>query len=159
MYSCAFWCEFIDLVGFFWLLLFDPCHFVLRSVHTRRQVAATRCGGRSLNVNRSDDQLQQQGEATRRSDKSLRVYWRIFVKSLSPQQNFVAATSRKKSSHTEFVRLVAATKFFCSDKDFHKNSPVQTERFVAATCRRDMLLQLVAQCVPTFMMNVTGVKQ
>ena len=28
MYSCAFWCEFIDLVGFFWLLLFDPCHFL-----------------------------------------------------------------------------------------------------------------------------------
>ena len=159
MYSWAFWCEFIDLVGFFWLLLFDPCHFVLRSVHTRRQVAATRCGDRSLNVNRSDDQLQQQGEATRRSDKSLRVYWRIFVKSLSPQQNFVAATSRKKSSQTEFVRLVAATKFCCSDKDFHKNSPVQTKRFVAATCRRDMLLQLVAQCVPTFMMNVTRVKQ
>ena len=43
-------------------------------------------------------------------------------KSLSPQQNFVAATSRKKSNQTEFVRLVAATKFCCSDKDFHKNS-------------------------------------
>ena len=26
MYSCVFRCEFIDLVGFFWLLLFDPCH-------------------------------------------------------------------------------------------------------------------------------------
>ena len=27
MYSCVFWCEIVDLVGFFWLLLFDPCHF------------------------------------------------------------------------------------------------------------------------------------
>ena len=27
MYSCAFWCEYIDLVGVFWLLLFDHYHF------------------------------------------------------------------------------------------------------------------------------------
>ena len=27
MHSCVFWCEFIDLVSFFGLLLFDPCHF------------------------------------------------------------------------------------------------------------------------------------
>ena len=27
MYSCAFWCEFTDLVGVFWLLLFDHYHF------------------------------------------------------------------------------------------------------------------------------------
>ena len=26
MYCCVFWCEFIDLVGFFWLLLGDPYH-------------------------------------------------------------------------------------------------------------------------------------
>ena len=26
MYCCVFWCEFIDLVGVFWLLLCDPCH-------------------------------------------------------------------------------------------------------------------------------------
>ena len=70
-------------------------------------------------------------------------------KSLSPQRNFGAATSRKKSSQTESVRLVAATKFCCSDKNFPKNSPVHTQRFVAAKCRRDMLLQLVAQCEPT----------
>ena len=35
-------------------------------------------------------------------------------------RNFVAATSRKKSNQTESVRLVVATKFCCSDKDFHK---------------------------------------
>ena len=47
------------------------------------------------------------------------------------------------------VRLAAATKFYCSHKDFHKRSPVHTKQFVAATCRHDMLLQIVAQCVPT----------
>ena len=43
---------------------------------------------------------------TRRSDKSLRVHGRIFVKIFSPQQNSVAATSHKKSNQAEFVRLV-----------------------------------------------------
>ena len=87
----------------------------LRSVHTWRQVAATR-----------------------RSDKSLRVCWRIFVKI------FVSATSHKKSNQTEFVRLVAATKLCCRDKDFHQTSPAHTKRSLAATCRRNLLLQLVA---------------
>ena len=32
---------------------------------------------------------------------------------------------------------------------FSQISPVHTKRFVAATCRRDMLLQLAAWCVPT----------
>ena len=41
-------------------------------------------------------------------------------KSLSPQRNFVAATSHKKTNQTESVRLVAATKFCCSDKHFLK---------------------------------------
>ena len=95
------------------------------------------------------DKLQQ--HATHRSDKSLRVYLRIFVKIVvsALQQNFVAATCCKKSNQTEFVRLVAATKFCCRDKDFHKISAVHTKRFVAAMCRRNMLLQLVAGPVHT----------
>ena len=68
-------------------------------------------------------------------------------KSLSLQQNFVAATSRTDSVWFDFLRLVAATKFCCGDKDFHKNSPVHTKRFVAATCRLTLLLQLVARPV------------
>ena len=48
--------------------------------------------------------------ATHRCDKSLRVYWRIFVKSLSLQQNFVVATSRTNSNWFDFLRLAAATK-------------------------------------------------
>ena len=64
-------------------------------------------------------------------------------KSLSPQQNFVAATSRKKSNQTESVRLVVATKFCCSDKVFTKFSTTHklicrcnvSPQRVAATCR------------------------
>ena len=75
------------------------------------------------------------------------MYWRILRKCLSLQQNFVAATSRTDSVWFDFLRLVAATKFLCGDKDFHKDSPVHTERFVAATCRLTVLLQLVARSV------------
>ena len=59
---------------------------------------------------------------------------------------FVSATEFcrcNKSQKNIYVRLVAATKFCCSDKDFHKRSPVHTKRFLAAKCRRDMLLQLL----------------
>ena len=93
------------------------------------------------------DKLQQHGEATHRSNKSLRVYWRIFVKIFVAATEFVAATSRTDSVWFDFLRLVAATKFCCGDKDFHKNSPVHTKRFVAATCRLTLLLQLVARPV------------
>ena len=61
-------------------------------------------------------------------------------KSLSPKQNFVAATSRKKSSQTEFVRLVAATSVA------YTRSDSRSLQRVASTY---MLLQLVAWCVPT----------
>ena len=58
-----------------------------------------------------------------RSNKSLRVYWRIFVKI-----------------------FVAVTEFCCRNKshNFPKNSPVHTKRFVVATCRLTVLLQRVA---------------
>ena len=84
-------------------------------------------------------------------------------KSLSLQQNFVAATCCKKSNQTGFVLLIAATKLYCRDKDFHKKFSSTHEaicrcyaspRHVASTssrtcthwviCRRDLLLQLVA---------------
>ena len=87
--------------------------------------------------------------ATSCSDKLLRVYWRIFVKIFVAAKEFVAATSRTDSVWFDFLRLVAATKFCCGDKDFHKNSPAHTKRFVAATCRLTLLLQLVARPVHT----------
>ena len=107
--------------------------------------------------------LQRHVAATNRFVCAGEFLW----KSLSPQHNFVTTTSRKKSNQTEFVGLVAATKLCCREKDFRKNSPVHTKRFVVATCRRNvllhsrrtsthgvicrraLLLQLVAECVPT----------
>ena len=69
---------------------------------------------------------------------------------------FVSATKfcRRDKSHKfcpiYFLQHVAATKFCCREKDFHRNSPVHTERFVASMCRRNMLLQLVAgSCTDT----------
>ena len=79
-----------------------------------------------------------------RCDKSLRVCWRPFGKI------FVSATEFcrcNKSQKKKIVRLVAATKFCCSQKDFHKRSPVHTKRFVAAKSRRHMLLQLLSRSV------------
>ena len=60
----------------------------------------------------------------------------------------VKCTFRCNKSHKfslfDFLRLIAATKFCFRVKDFQNNSPVHTKRFVAATCRHGMLLQLVA---------------
>ena len=51
------------------------------SEHTRRQVAATRRGDRSLRVNRSGDWLQQPVADTLQRQTTLFVLvWRIFVK-------------------------------------------------------------------------------
>ena len=44
-----------------------------------------------------------------------------------------------------FLQHVAAIKFCCRDKDFHQISPVHTKRLVAATCCRDMLLQVCTE--------------
>ena len=56
-------------------------------------------------------------------------------KSLSPQQNLVAATSRKKSNQTESVRLVAATNSLAATKIFTK---------ILQYTRSNLSLQLVA---------------
>ena len=45
---------------------------------------------------------------------------------------------------TEFLRLVAATKFCCRNIEFHINSPVNE-----AMCGRNVLMQLVARLVHT----------
>ena len=84
------------------------------------------------------NKLRRHVAATNRFVCAGEVWW----KSLSLQQSFVAATSRTNSVWFDFLWLVAET-------DFHKNSPAHTKRFVAATCRCNVLLQLVAKCVPT----------
>ena len=82
-------------------------------------------------------------------------------KSLTPQQNFVGATYHKKSNQTELVQLVAARKFICRDKDFHKilqdsRSNLSLWCVAATSCpacthrvihRHELLLQLVTYSV------------
>ena len=104
---------------------------LLRSVHTRQQVAATCCG----------DTLQRQVASCVQEN---------FCENLCRCNRIC----RRNKSHRFsliwfFATFVAATKFCCGDKDFHKNSPVHTKRFVAATCRLTLLLQLVARPVHT----------
>ena len=103
------------------------------SLHNRRFKVGTHLATSCSNT------LQRHVAATNRFVCAGQFLW----KSLSPQHNFVTTTSRKKSNQTEFVRLVAATKLCCREKDFRKNSPVHTRRFVVATCRRNVFLQLV----------------
>ena len=103
----------------------------LRSLRTRRQVAVT-CLGDTSERQIASCKLENFSENLCFCNRSL-------------SQQHVA----KKSNQTEFVRLVAATKFCCRDKDFHKISPGHTKRFVTAMCRRNMLLQLVAGPVHT----------
>ena len=112
--------------------------------------------------------VRQQVAATNRFVCTGEFLW----KSLLLQQNFVTTTSSTDPVWFDFLPLVAATKFRWGDKDFHKNSPdtrSDLSWFVAVTClsphhvaatscptcshgvicRRDVLLQLVALCVPT----------
>ena len=96
-----------------------------------KEVVVFNCKGRYT----LGDKLQQHVAVTHCSEKSLRVYWKICVKISVSATEFVAATCCKKSNQTEFVRLVAATKFCCRDKEFHQISPVDTKLFVAAMCR------------------------
>ena len=105
-----------------------------------QHVAATDhsvCTGRATSCS---NRVRRHVAATNRFVCTGEFLWKF----LSLQQNFVAATRCKKSNQTEFVRLVAATKLCCRDKDFHQTSPAHTKRFLAATCRRNLLLQLVA---------------
>ena len=93
----------------------------LRSVHTRRQVAATR-----------------HVAATNRFVCTRECFENHCLCNRILSQQHVA----KNQIRQNFVRLVPATKFCCEDKDFHKISPVHSKRFVAAMCRRNMLWQL-----------------
>ena len=87
--------------------------------------------------------LPQHGAPTHRSNKSLRVYWRNLWKSLSSQQNFVAATSRTKFCLIWFFATCCCDKILLQRQWFSKNSLVHTNRFVAATCRVAATYRLV----------------
>ena len=83
------------------------------------------------------------------SNKSLCVYLRISAKIFVSATEFCCRKMLHKFNLIDSVRLDAMAKFCCGDKNFCKNSSVHTKRFVAATCCRDLLLQLVAWCVPS----------
>ena len=112
---------------------------VWRSEQTRWQVAAT---GHSVCTCRATScriTLQWHITVTNPFMCTGKCLW----KSLSLQQNFVAATSHTKSVWFDFLQHAAATKFRYRDKDFHNNSPIHTKWFVTMMCCRDTLLQLV----------------
>ena len=120
----------------------------------QQQVAATEhsmCTGSSTSCSNT---LRRHVAATNRFVCTGKFLW----KSLSLQQSFVAATSRTNSVWFDFLRLVAATKLCCGDKDFHKNSPAYTTRFVAATCRCNVLLQRVAATCRQVCTDLKGFK-
>ena len=83
------------------------------------------------------------------SNKSLCVYLRISAKIFVSATEFCCRKMLHKFNLIDSVRLDAIAKFCCGDKNFCKNSSVHTKWFVAATCCRDLLLQLVAGCVPS----------
>ena len=108
---------------------------------TRRHVAATRHGDKSLSVYRSGN------KSTRRSDKSLRVYRRILVQLFASTTGFVPSRRRRKSDHFKCVHATWREDKSCrGDKDLHKNSPVRKKQFIKVS--RDVLLRLVTKSVP-----------
>ena len=83
-------------------------------------------------------------EATRRSDKSLRLYWRIFCENFCLCDRILSLQQVAKKKKCDFLRR---QNFVASTKIFTKVPPGHTKRFVAAKCRRDMLLQLLSPSV------------
>ena len=121
----------------------------LRSVHTRRQVAATSRGDQITPC----VQVRRLVAATRAATNHFVCVLENFCENLCLCNRILSlqhvAKIKSDLNLCDFLRRqnsVAATKIFT------KNSPgpsSTTKRFVAETCRRDMLPQLVPWCVPT----------
>ena len=79
-------------------------------------------------------------------DILLHVYWRIFGKSLSLQHNLFPHQVTQILCDLNFFDMLQGPKFFCGDKDFHKNSPVHLKWFVAATCHLVSVLIFRVNC-------------
>ena len=84
--------------------------------------------------------LMRHVAATNRFECTENFFW----KSLSLQQNIVAATSRTNSVWFYFFLTCCSDILLLRRQRF---SPVHSKRFVAATCRLIVLLQLVARLV------------
>ena len=113
-------------------LLLTSCK---RLVHTRWQVTAKRCGNRSPLVHKWRDCLQQNVRATCCSDKSLRVYQRIFVQICLCNRILSQQQVAKNQIRLNLCNLLQRQRFshkFSNTHGFH------------------ILLQLVPLSVPTF---------
>ena len=129
----------------------------LRSVHTRRQVAATSRGDQITPC----VQVRRLVAATRRSDKSLRVYWIIFVKLFVSATEFCRCNTSQKIKSDWSCATCWGDKFLLQRQRFSQKilqyydaicrcnvSPiptlrsVHTRRQVAATNRGDRSLSV-----------------
>ena len=109
------------------------------------------------------DKLQQHVAATRRSDKSLRVYWKMFVKISVSATEFCRSNLLQKIKSDRICATCRGDKILLQRQRFSPNFSSTHEaicrcdvspQHVAATsrrtcihgviCRRDLLLQLVA---------------
>ena len=99
----------------------------IKGLYTRQQVAAT-CRSETLQ---------------RRITCELEKFVKIFVAATE----FCRHNKSHRFSLIWFFATCRSDKIWCRDKDFHKNSPVHTKWFVAATCHLTLLLQLDARPV------------
>ena len=114
------------------------------------------------------DKLQQHVPTTCRSDKSLRVNWRIFVKIFVSVTEFCRSNMLQKIKSDKICATCRGDKTLLQRERFSQNFSSTHEaicrcdvspQHVAATsrrtcthgeiCRCDLLLQLDAYCVPT----------
>ena len=92
------------------------------------------------------DKLQQ--HATHRSDKSLRVYLRIFVKIVVSATEFCRSNMLQKIKSDRICVTCRGNKILLQrQRFFHKISPVHPKWFVSMMCCHNMLQQLVARPV------------
>ena len=80
------------------------------------------------------DKLQQHVAATRHSDKLLHVYWKILWKSLSLQQNFVAATCCKKIKSDRICATCHSDKIPLQRQRFSPNFSSSHEAICRLVC-------------------------
>ena len=87
------------------------------------------------------DKLQKRVSATRCSDKSFRVYWRIFEKIFVFATEFCRSkVSQKNQIRQNLYDLLRRQKFCCRYKDFHKKFSSTRDAF----CHSDVSPQPVA---------------
>ena len=139
----------IELSNYAWsLFLWNRCREEInvdkpqRSEHIMQQIVVKNhplCTGWATRLS----------SAPSHSNKSLCVYLRISAKIFVSATEFCCRKMLHKFNLIDSVRLDAIAKFCWGDKNFCKNSSVHTKWFVAATCWRDLLLQLVAWCFPS----------